>query len=72
MYLSKNLLVYLCTVAAAYGASVGIGAYRITTSDAFPIAKSALTGYLTSVNSKDASKPPYFKWWRFWYFNDSY
>jgi uncharacterized protein YdbL (DUF1318 family) len=72
MRLSKKLLAYLCAVTVAYCSSVGIDVYRITTSDAFPLAKSALTGYLGSVNSKDASKPPYLKWWRYWYFKDGY
>jgi hypothetical protein len=53
----------------AYAASVGIGVYRLTSSDAFPMAKVSLAGYLAALKSPDAAESFHLKWFAPWQFS---
>ena len=64
-------ITWVVAVVAAYCASVGFGAYRIVSSEAFPLAEKGTAAYLLATNSSDANKPLYFKWWSSWYFRNS-
>ena len=52
----------------AYAASVGIGVYRMTSSEAFSMAKVSLAGYLTVLKSPDAGQSFHLKWFAPWQF----
>ena len=53
----------------AYAASVGIGVYRMTFSEAFPMAKVSLAGYLAALKSPDATQSFHLKWFAPWQFS---
>ncbi|MCZ8258011.1 MAG: hypothetical protein O9327_20385 [Polaromonas sp.] len=57
-------------ILAAYGASVGIGVYRITSAEMYPLAKRGLASYLAAKQSSEANQPIFFKWWSSWYFRN--
>ncbi|MBW8720632.1 MAG: hypothetical protein JF626_01595 [Polaromonas sp.] len=65
-----KVIAWIFGIFAAYGVSVGIGVYRITSSEIFPLAKRGLEGYLVATQSSEANKPVYFKWWTSWYFRN--
>jgi hypothetical protein len=58
-------------IVAAYAVSVGIGAYRIVSSEMFPLAKKGLAAYLIATKSSEGNQPIHFKWWSSWYFKNS-
>lgn len=66
-----KVIAWIFGIVAAYAASVGIGAYRIVSSEMFPPAKKGVAAYLVATNSNEANKPVYFKWWSSWYFKNS-
>ena len=53
----------------AYAASVGIGVYRMTSSEVFSMAKVSLAGYLTVLKSPDAGQSFHLKWFAPWQFS---
>ena len=57
-------------ILAAYGASVGVGVYRITSAEMYPLAKRGLASYLAAKQSSEASQPIFLKWWSSWYFRN--
>ena len=59
----------LGVLVAAYFASVGIGVYRMTSSEALPMAKVSLAGYLASLKSPDALASFHLKWFAPWQFS---
>jgi hypothetical protein len=65
-----KVIAWIFGILAAYGASVGIGAYRIASADMFPLAKEGLAAYLVATGAKEANRPIYFKWWSSWYFRN--
>jgi hypothetical protein len=66
-----KVIAWIFGIVAAYAASVGIGAYRIVSSDMFPPAKKGLAAYLIATKSSEAHKPIHFKWWSSWYFKNN-
>jgi hypothetical protein len=66
-----KVITWVFAVVAAYCASVGFGAYRIVSSEAFPLAEKGVAAYLVYTSSSDANKPLHFKWWSSWYFRNS-
>ena len=66
-----KVIAWIIGIVAAYAASVGIGAYRIVSSEMFPLAEKGLAAYLIATKSSEANKPIHFKWWSSWYFKNS-
>ena len=54
---------------AAYAASVGVGVYRITSSEVLPRVKVSLAGYLMALKSPDAMQSFHLKWYAPWQFS---
>ena len=66
-----KVITWVFALVAAYCASVGFGAYRIVSSEMFPLAEKGLAAYLVATKSSEANKPIHFKWWSSWYFRNS-
>lgn len=66
-----KVIAWIVGIVAAYAASVGIGAYRIVSSEMFPLAEKGLAAYLVATKSSEANKPIHFKWWSSWYLRNS-
>ena len=66
----KSAIKIFIFIIAAYCASVGFGVYRLTSSEAFPLARKALASYLVASNSRDAGEPSHLRWWRSWFYRD--
>lgn len=65
-----KVIAWIFGIFAVYCASVGVGVYRITSSEIFPLAKRGLAAYLVATQSSEANKPIYFRWWTSWYFRN--
>ena len=65
-----KVIAWIFGILAAYCASVGIGVYRISSSEMFPLTKKGAAAYLVATRSSEANKPIYFKWWSSWYFRN--
>ena len=65
-----KLLTVILVLLVAYFASIGIGVYRITSSDVFPLARKALVAELTLQKSPDAFEPYHLRWWWSWNFKN--
>jgi hypothetical protein len=66
-----KVIAWIFGILAAYAASVGVGAYRIVSSEMFPLAEKGLAAYLVATQSSEANKPIHFKWWSSWFFKNS-
>jgi len=66
-----KVVAWIAGIVVAYAASVGLGAYRIASSDLYPLAEKGLAAYLVATKSSEANKPIYLKWWSSWYFRNS-
>jgi len=66
-----KVIAWIFAVVAAYCASVGLGAYRIASSEMFPLAEKGLAAYLIATKSSEANQPIHFKWWSSWFFKNS-
>lgn len=66
-----KVIAWIFAVVAAYCASVGLGAYRIASSEMFPLAEKGLAAYLVATQSSEANQPIHFKWWSSWFFRNS-
>ncbi|EJL82683.1 hypothetical protein PMI15_02913 [Polaromonas sp. CF318] len=66
-----KVIAWIFGILAAYAASVGVGAYRIVSSEMFPLAEKGLAAYLVATKSDGANKPIRFKWWSSWFFKNS-
>ncbi|MFS2033192.1 hypothetical protein ACEN8I_04120 [Polaromonas sp. CT11-55] len=66
-----KVITWIVGIVAAYAASVGVGAYRIASSEMFPLAEKGLAAYLDATKSGEANKPIHFKWWSSWYFRNN-
>lgn len=66
-----KVIAWIFGILAAYAASVGVGAYRIVSSEMFPLAEKGLAAYLVATKSSEANKPIHFKWWSSWFFKNS-
>jgi hypothetical protein len=66
-----KVIAWIFGILAAYAASVGLGAYRIVSSEMFPLAEKGLAAYLVATKSSGANKPIRFKWWSSWFFKNS-
>ena len=64
-----KVITVIAALLVAYAASVGVGVYRITSSDAFPMSKLSLAGYLAALKSPDAAEPFHLKWFAPWQFS---
>lgn len=66
-----KVIAWIFAIVVAYCASVGLGAYRIVSSEVFPMAEKGLAAYLVATKSSEANQPIHFKWWSSWFFKNS-
>lgn len=63
-----KIVAVILLLVTAYFASIGVGVFRLTSSEIFPFAKKALNSYLVSTNSKNAGETFHLKWFAPWQF----
>lgn len=58
-------------VVAVYCASVGLDAYRLTSSEVFPLARKGVAAYLVATKAGGSRDVFRLKWWSSWYFRNN-
>jgi hypothetical protein len=68
-----KVIASIVALVAAYCASVGLDAYRLTSSEIYPLARKSVAAYLVATKAGGSRDVFHLKWWSSWYFrNNSY
>lgn len=66
-----KVLTSIFALVAVYCASVGLDAYRLTSSEVFPLARKSVAAYLVATEAGGSRDVFRLKWWSSWYFRNN-